>query len=210
METAVNFAQDGAPLTGERVAVVGQGIVGLLTTALLSRFPLEQLVTFDRYLLRRQASLSLGASASLDPAEAVPWSRGEVDLLEAATTYGEFDLVYELSGDPSALDLAISLCGFGGRVVIGSWYGEKMAPVDLGGKFHRSRIQLIGSQVSTIAPSLSGRWDKPRRLGVAWEMLRKVKPASLITQTFPFEQAAEAYRLIDEHPEETVQVVLTY
>ena len=69
METAVNLVMDGAPLIGERVAVLGQGIVGLLTTALLARFPLERLVTLDRYALRRQASLALGAEASLDPSD---------------------------------------------------------------------------------------------------------------------------------------------
>jgi hypothetical protein len=67
------------------------------------------------------------------------------------------------------LDAAIALTSFSGRIVIGSWYGEKRAPVDLGSIFHRSRIKLISSQVSTIAPELSARWDKTRRFAVAWE-----------------------------------------
>ena len=61
METAVNFIMDGSPLIGERVAVFGQGIVGLLTTSLLSRFPLADLITFDKYPLRREASKKAGA-----------------------------------------------------------------------------------------------------------------------------------------------------
>ncbi len=206
METAVNFVLDGAPLIGERVAVLGQGVVGLLTTALLARFPLESLVTFDRFPRRRQASLSLGAEVSLNPSapdEVVPFSPG-------------FDLVYELTGDPAALDLAIALCRFSSRIVIGSWYGEKQAAIDLGGKFHRERIRLVSSQVSTIEPGYSGRWDKTRRMEVAWEMLRQIKPAGasgergLITHTFPFRQAREAYRLIDENPAETIQVLIDY
>ncbi len=201
METALNFVMDGAPLVGERVAVLGQGIVGLLTTALLARFPLEQLVTFDRYPLRRQASCSLNAQASLDPAD-----------LQAAAVFGPqgADLCYELTGAPAALDAAIALTGFDGRVVIGSWYGQKRAPIDLGGRFHRSRIRLLSSQVSTLAPHLTGRWSKARRFDLAWEMLRRVRPAGLITHRFPLDQADRAYALLDQSPEQAIQVVLTY
>ena len=69
METAVNFVMDGKPLIGEKVFVFGQGVVGLLTTALLALFPLNQLVTFDCYAARRQASLDAGAHCALDPDE---------------------------------------------------------------------------------------------------------------------------------------------
>src|SRR5262245_60493920 len=69
METAVNFLMDGQPLIGEQVVIFGQGVVGLLTTALLMRLPLASLVTLDRYPLRRETSLALGAHTSLDPAE---------------------------------------------------------------------------------------------------------------------------------------------
>jgi 2-desacetyl-2-hydroxyethyl bacteriochlorophyllide A dehydrogenase len=195
METAVNFLHDGAPLIGERVAVFGQGIVGLLTTALLARLPLASLTTFDRYPSRREASLSLGADASFDPAS--------LPELQA-------DLTYELSGATDALDQAIALTGFEGRVVIGSWYGRKPVELALGGRFHRSRIRLISSQVSTLASPLKGRWTKARRMAVAWQMLREVKPARLITQRFPFAEAGEAYQLIDERPEQCIQVVLVY
>jgi threonine dehydrogenase-like Zn-dependent dehydrogenase len=120
------------------------------------------------------------------------------------------DLSLELSGAPAALDDAIASTGFGGRVIIGSWYGEKQTVLDLGGAFHRSRIQLISSQVSTIAPGLRGRWDKARRFGVAWEALERVRPGKWITHRFPLEQAGEAYRLLDTSPEETVQVLFKY
>ena len=121
-----------------------------------------------------------------------------------------FDLVYELSGNPAALDMAIGLTGFGGRVVIGSWYGEKRAPLDLGGYFHRSRMQLISSQVSTLASALTGRWDKARRLATAWQLLAQVNVAELITQRYNVASAAAAYTLIDQQPDQTVQVLLTY
>jgi 2-desacetyl-2-hydroxyethyl bacteriochlorophyllide A dehydrogenase len=208
METAVNLVQDAAPILGERVLVLGQGVVGLLSASLLHEFPLDVLVTADRHELRRKASVDIGVSASLDP--------GASDFHDSTLRHGGagqrggYDLTLELSGSPSALDDAIALTAFSGRVVIGSWYGEKRAPIDLGGTFHRSRIKLISSQVSTIAPELSGRWDKPRRFEVAWRALERIKPGKWITHRFPLEKAAEAYRLLDENPHETIQVIFQY
>lgn len=204
METAVNLVQDATPILGERALVFGQGIVGLLTASLLAEFPLASLVTCDCYPLRREASLSLGATAALDPNDA-DFRKSVRELLPSGA-----DLSIELSGSPAALDDAIASTGFGGRVMIGSWYGEKKATLDLGGAFHRSRIRLISSQVSTIAPGLRGRWDKARRFGVAWEALERIQPGKWITHRFPLEQAKEAYRLIDKAPEETIQVVFEY
>ena len=103
------------------------------------------------------------------------------------------DLTLELSGSPSALNDAIALTCFSGRIVIGSWYGEKRAPIDLGRTFHHSRIKLISSQVSTIAPELSARWDKSRRFDVAWKALERIKPEKWITHRFPIEEASKAY-----------------
>ena len=209
VETAVNFLLDGAPLIGEQVAVFGQGIVGLLTTALLARVPLASLITLDRYPLRREASLSLGAHASLDPS--APGTLAELQThLQADRSYPGADLTYELSGAPAALDQAITATGFNGRVVIGSWYGQKRADLNLGGRFHRSRIRLISSQVSTLTPELMGRWTKARRLQVAWQMLREVKPVRFITHRFPLAEAAQAYALIDQQPGDCIQVILTY
>jgi len=189
--------------------VLGQGIVGLLTTALLAQYPLESLVTLDRYDLRRKSSLDLGAQASLNPDnERVLDQIQQLQRWEGPSNGA--DLVYELSGAPGALNLAISLSGFEGRVVVGSFYGKKRAEVDLGGQFHRNRIRLISSQVSNLNPLLSGRWDKSRRFHVAWEMLDQVKPAMLITHSFPIRDAAEAYRLLDAKPGAAIQVVLEY
>jgi threonine dehydrogenase-like Zn-dependent dehydrogenase len=204
METAVNFVMDGAPILGERVVVFGQGIVGLLTTSLLARFPLARLVTLDRYPKRRQASQAAGASASLDPAA----EDGGEQLRELLM--GGADLTYELSGAPAALDQAIRATGFSGRVIIGSWYGKKRAEVDLGGRFHRSRIRLIGSQVSSLSPELSGRWDKGRRFALAWEMIANTDPSRWITHRYPISQAAQAYQLLDQSPQEALQVLITY
>jgi 2-desacetyl-2-hydroxyethyl bacteriochlorophyllide A dehydrogenase len=209
METAVNFLMDGHPIIGERVVVFGQGVVGLLTTALLVRLPLSRLLTVDRYPSRRERSRELGVHASLDAGRDDMLTRLQTWLQDEHGALGA-DLTYELSGSPAALDQAIAVTGFNGRVVIGSWYGQKRADLNLGGRFHRSRIRLISSQVSTIAPEWGGRWSKRRRLQVAWEMLQHVRPAHLITHRFPLGQAAQAYALLDQHPEEAMQVLFTY
>ncbi len=203
-ETAVNLVQDAAPILGERVLVLGQGIIGLLTTALLAEFPLESLVCADMYALRRQAAMSLGAQAVLDPACA------EFSDLARSFLKSGADVTLELSGSPAALNSAIALTAFSGRVVIGSWYGQKPAAIDLGGSFHRSRLRLISSQVSSIAPELSARWDKARRFEVAWHALRRLCPEKWITHRFALDDAPMAYRILDEKPGDAIQMIFEY
>ncbi len=198
METAVSFLMDGQPVIGERAVVVGQGVVGLLTTALLAQLPLESLTVIDPLPGRRAWALRLGATVALSPDEAT----GAIGA--------EADLTYELSGRPEGLDLAIAVTGDYGRVIIGSWYGRKRVELNLGGRFHRAHMRLIGTQVSHLAPEWRGRWTKERRLAVAWEMIHRHQPQQLITQHIPFGRAAEAYALLDERPDEAVQIVFTY
>lgn len=196
METAVNLVMDGQPGIGERVAVIGLGVVGLLTIALLARFPLETLLAVDPLPQRRGLATAMGAHAALAP--------------EELTERSGYDLVYEVSGSPIALNTALALTGFAGRIVIGSWYGVKQAPLDLGGAFHRSRIHLLASQVSTIDPRWSGRWNKKRRIDLAWAMLRAIEIERVITHRLPVEEAPTAYRLLEQEPEHTLQVLLEY
>lgn len=200
METAVNLVMDGQPVIGERVAVIGQGIVGLLVTALLARFPLEALVTLDYYPNRREASAALGARAHHPEAMAASAPQSQPD----------YDLIFELSGAPAALNTAIRMAGFDSRIVVGSWYGDKQAALDLGGKFHRQRIQLISSQVSTLAPRFQGRWDKQRRFATVLKFLEEIHPARFITHRVSLDDAARAYHLLDENPQEAIQVIFEY
>jgi 2-desacetyl-2-hydroxyethyl bacteriochlorophyllide A dehydrogenase len=208
METAVSFLMDGRPIVGEQVVIIGQGVVGLLTAGLLARFPMQRLVTLDKYSLRREKSSALGACA-LDPGDP-DTMRAIRELLGAEHSREGADLIYELSGNPAALDMAISVAGFGARIVIGSWYGGKRAELDLGGRFHRGRLKLISSQVSTLAPEFTGLWSKSRRLGTALRMLEELRPLDLITHRFHVSDAAEAYKLLDTHPEDAIQVILEY
>lgn len=209
METAVNLVMDGRPLIGERIAVFGQGVVGLLTTAVLSKMSPERLVTLDRHPIRRDRSAELGADFDLDP---------ELDsdrdmlrhLFDADEPSGGADLTFELSGAPEALDDAIKITGFDGRVVVGSWYGNKTARLNLGGHFHRNRIEIVSSQVSTLSPARTGRWTKARRIQLALRMLERTNPVSLITHRFSPDRAAGAYALIDKQPESSIQVLISY
>lgn len=205
VETALSIVMDGAPMMGEDVVVIGQGVIGLLTTALLSRHPLSSIITMDRYPKRREMSGLMGAGMSLEhgipPAELVR---------RAGLGRRKADLVFELSGDPAAMEYATHVAGFEGRIVVGSWYGNKEAVVNFGEDFHRNRLRIASSQVSTVPSSLSGRWDKRRRLDLAWKALAEVRPRRLITHRVDIDDAARAYDLIDRNGEDVIQVMLDY
>lgn len=215
VETAVNLLMDGAPMIGERVVVLGQGIIGLLTTALLSKCPIGALYTVEPHLERRTRSETLGADASFSVEEYEALSErlsiGQPDAPEArGASYEGADLVLELSGTPSVLNRAVSLSGFGGRIIVGSWYGEKEAPIQLGGRFHRSRIQIKSSQVSTVAPEYRGRWTKERRLQVVKRHLEALTPSNLISKVYDPEEAGDLYRELDEASPPPLQPVFQY
>jgi 2-desacetyl-2-hydroxyethyl bacteriochlorophyllide A dehydrogenase len=205
-ETAVTLVLDGRPAIGERVVVFGQGTVGLLTAALLARMPLAGLFTVEPLARRRQASRESGVDGAYAPGELEPLRA----RLQADSDDAMADLIYELSGAPQCLDDAIAIAGMGSRIVVGSWYGNKAVRINLGGRFHRDRIRLISSQVSSLPPDLLARWSKNRRLEVAWDMLRRIRPSRWITHELEAGRAAEAYALIDQNPGEVLQVVLTY
>jgi 2-desacetyl-2-hydroxyethyl bacteriochlorophyllide A dehydrogenase len=207
METAVNLVMDGCPLLGEKVVIFGQGVVGLLTTSILAQFPLKNLVTLDRFPLRRRISQQLGAEISLDPVSKE--SMMQIMSLFKDDYSSGADLTYEISGNPEALNAAIQLTGFDGRIIVGSWYGSK--PVNLSlNTFHRGRIRLISSQVSTIASNFLGRWNKNRRFNIVRQMLDKVKPSQFISRQLPLSRAPDAYRILDENPGEVIQIIFTY
>lgn len=206
LESAVSFALDGQPRLGERVVIFGQGVIGLLTTAVLSRFPLESLVTVDLYQRRRRISEAMGADESVEPSAVPTVSDGGTDTGDVVG----FDLTYELSGNPDALQRAIDATGDAGHVLVGSWYGTKPVELTLDTRFHRSRISLKSTQVSWIDPSLQGRWTHERRLSTALDLLPEIDVHRIITDRIPFDRAGEAYELLDEQPASTLGVLLTY
>ncbi len=209
METAVNLVHDASPRLGERSVVLGQGIVGLLVTSILAGFPLAAHYAVEADKDRQKLALQAGAQRAFASA-----ASSEIDALKEQLklneTCGGADVVFELSGSPAALNLAIDLCAYSGRIVVGSWYGTKSAEINLGERFHRNRITLVSSQVSTIAPELSGRWDKARRFSIAWDMINKCQPAQFISHCLPFSDAAQAYKLLDEGTQGTTQIIFDY
>jgi 2-desacetyl-2-hydroxyethyl bacteriochlorophyllide A dehydrogenase len=202
VETATNLVLDGRPRVGERIIVFGAGMIGLCTIDLLSSFPVAELVVVDPIAERRAIATEFGADVTVEPED-----------VEAAVDGWEpdgADLIYELSGRPQTLDDAIDVAGYDSRVIVGSWYGTKRAPLELGGRFHRDRISIESSQVSTLNPELRGRWDKRRRLETAMNALRELAVEELISHRIPFPEAPQAYRLLEENPEDALQVLLTY
>jgi 2-desacetyl-2-hydroxyethyl bacteriochlorophyllide A dehydrogenase len=198
LETAVNLLMDARPLIGERVLVLGQGVVGLLVTALLAQYPLGQLVVVDDYAQRLSVARALGATQTLRP--------GELPTLSGLDP----DLILELSGSPDALASAVDLARFGTRIVVGSWYGQKPVTLPLGAAFHRNRVQIVSSQVSTIDGQYHNRWSKARRFSTVWEQLKRVPVRDLISHRLPLHHAPAAYRLLDHQPDQTIQVLFTY
>jgi len=200
VETAINLIHDGRPLLGEKIAIFGQGIVGLLTTYLLSqKNDFSKIYTFDSIEKRRQLSLELGAVQSLDPSNEI-----------SSVIPNGADLSFEVTGCSKALSQAIQATGYNGRIVVGSWYGSLPIQLELGDSFHRSHMNIIVSQVSKIRPELSGRWTKERRFDVAWDIIRKLKPSKFITHSVPFSEAPHIYKALDLNPTDIIQVVFNY
>ena len=188
LETAVNLLLDGAPRIGERVVVVGQGVLGLALTALLARYPLGGLIAVEPKPERRRRSLEFGAQKAVTP-------EGALERVHGAFPGGA-ELVFEVSGNRSALDPAIRTAARDGRVIAGSWLAGGETPLDLGGWFHRGRIRVVSSQVSHLPP-LGPSWTIERRRRIAWELLGSVPLETLVTLRVPLPDAGKAYARLD-------------
>ena len=186
--------------------MLGLGIVGLLLAKVLNRFPLAGLYAMDGSAARRACALQSGVKlvADINATEALQ------QVLTSAGKGSGADLIFEVSGAPASLNTAIALSGYASRIVIGSWYGNKSFPVDLGGTAHRNRLSITTSQVSTLAPELSGRWDKERRFDMTWQLLQQLDPAQLITHRVPLREAAALYKHLHQNPADVLQAVFNY
>jgi len=204
LETAVTVVLDAHPRLGESVLVAGQGVVGLLITMLLRKAGATPIVTADLHERRRSASAAAGANHALGV------DGDFVDAVLEVTDGRGVDIAVEVSGSPAALQACIDAAAFAGTVVVASWYGTRDVSLSLGGRFHRRRLRVVSSQVSTLDPALAPRWDRARRTALVSALLQELPLTELITHRFPFDQASAAYELLDRDAGECLQVVLDY
>jgi 2-desacetyl-2-hydroxyethyl bacteriochlorophyllide A dehydrogenase len=197
VETGLQLSLDAGQMAQETVVVLGLGVVGVLTSLLLLRAG-ARVVAADPLRERREIAASLGILAvepedvpSHLPSDGVP-------------------LLLELSGSPTALAGALDLLAHEGTALVGSWYGRQPVELPLGGAFHRRRLTIRSSQVSTIPAVLAGRWDLRRRRRVATALLGELPLGALTTTEFPFSEAAAAYQALDSREPDVFHVALRY
>jgi 2-desacetyl-2-hydroxyethyl bacteriochlorophyllide A dehydrogenase len=187
VETALQIALDAGPVLDETVVVFGLGVVGLLT-ALMIRRAGGRVVAVEPRAWRRDAAAGLDIVAVAP--EELP------DTLNAGRS-PLVPLVIEASGNPQVLRSALPLLAHEGTVLVASWYGTKEVTLPLGQEFHRRRLTIRSTQVSTIPARLSDRWDAERRRRAVVALLDELPLAALATHTFPFGTAADGYATID-------------
>ena len=204
LETAVNVVHDTPLHLGETALVFGQGVVGLLVSQLLKLAGAGLVLAVDPLEKRRELARALGADETFEPGEDL-----RERVLEATAGRGA-DVAIEVSGSGAALQAAIDAVSVEGTVVVASWYGTKPVTLSLGGRFHRGRVRLRSSQVGRLNPELGQRWDRGRRTETVLDLLPRLRLKELVSHRFPFEEAPYAYRLVDDRPDEVVQLVLTH
>jgi threonine dehydrogenase-like Zn-dependent dehydrogenase len=174
VETAVNALWDAAPLVGDRVTVVGAGMVGCCVARLLSRFPALQVTLVD-----------------IDPARApVADALGVGFALPAAAGDGR-DLVVHTSATSEGLQLSLDLLAPEGTVLDLSWYGDAEVRLSLGGAFHSRRLGIRASQVGVVSPMRSARRSTADRLALALDLLRDPAFDVLVSGQSRFDELPE-------------------
>lgn len=172
METALNAIWDGRAAPGDRVAVIGAGVVGCLIAYLAGQIPGTHVQLVDINENRRATADALGVAF-----------RTPADVAD------DFDLVFHASASAAGLQTAIDCAGTEARVVELSWYGSKQVTVGLGGPFHSKRLHLAASQVGMIPSTRRSRWSFDRRLAVALSLLNDDRVDSLMDEACDFHDA---------------------
>ncbi|HZW04514.1 MAG TPA: zinc-binding dehydrogenase [Anaerolineaceae bacterium] len=204
---AINGVHDAAIRIGETVAVFGLGVLGQ-AVAQLAKKSGARVVGVDTIARRLQMGLDTGAlDAAFHPAEGSP-----AEQIKALTGGLGADVSIEVSGSTRALQEAIRSTAYSSRVVALGFFQGEAHGLYLGEEFHHNRVSIISSQISGSAAELSYRWNRERLIQTTMRLqvegLLNLRP--LITHVVPFEQAAEAFRLLDEHPADALQVVLSF
>lgn len=170
LETAINGLWDARPQIGDRIVVIGAGVVGCLVGWLASRIPGTEVTLVDVRQSRASVAERLGV------AFAVP------DFAPA-----DADLVVHASGSPTGLQLALRLAAFEATIVELSWYGDRAVTLPLGQAFHARRLTIRSSQVGVLPLLQRGRWDTRRRMAVALGLLTDPALDVLISGESPFD-----------------------
>jgi 2-desacetyl-2-hydroxyethyl bacteriochlorophyllide A dehydrogenase len=194
LETAVTCLWDSGLSLGDRVVVVGGGVVGLLV-ARLAAASAARVRLVERSARRRDVARALGIEA-LSEDEDHPC--------------GDADVVFEATGDPTVLERALAHAGAEGTVVVASFYGARTAPVPLGTLFHRRRLVMRASQVSTIPPGRAARWTFARRFDLVRTLLTDPTLDRLIDPPVPFDDAPALYARLERAPGDAMQTVFVY
>jgi threonine dehydrogenase-like Zn-dependent dehydrogenase len=154
METALNLLWDAVPLAGERILVIGAGVVGLLAASLLARVPAAQVTLVD-----------------VDPARAPLAARFGCGFAFLEDAPADQELVVHASASEAGLRLALDRAAFEARIVEASWFGDKVPSLPLGEAFHARRLRLVATQVGAVAPAMRGRRSHAERLATALSLL---------------------------------------
>jgi threonine dehydrogenase-like Zn-dependent dehydrogenase len=174
VETAVNALWDAAPLLGDRITVVGAGMVGCCVARLLVRFPGVRVTLVDIDLARAEVAAALGADFAL-PADAA----------------GGRDLVVHTSATSAGLQCSLDLLAPEGTVLDLSWYGDAEVRLSLGGAFHSGRLGIRSSQVGMVSAARRGRRTAADRLAFALDLLRDPAFDAVITGASRFDELPE-------------------
>jgi len=204
---ALGGLRDGHVRIGDRVAVFGLGAIGLMAVQLARLAGAAFVAAIDPLARRRAVAAAarggLAADIVLDPTE----SDVGLELRKATGGLG-VDVALETSGSAHALQQAIRAAAFGGTVVITAWYSEITGGLDLGREAHFNRPTLVFTRAESEPHRDHPRWDNRRLADAAWEILAagRLDCEDVVQPVVPFEQAVEAYREIDEHPERCVKL----
>jgi threonine dehydrogenase-like Zn-dependent dehydrogenase len=179
METALNALWDAGVQAGDRVAVVGGGLLGLLVAYLAANVAGTRITVVDIEPERKVPATALGC--------------GFAEPHEALSIAGGSDVVIHASASSKGLTTAISLAGFEARIVEMSWFGERVVEVPLGGAFHSQRLSIIASQVGHVPASRRARWPLARRMAVAMDLLADGRLDCLLSGETAFADLPQSY-----------------
>jgi len=193
METALNAMWDAGAGPGDRITIVGGGVVGLMLTALAAALPGADVTLVDVQPARAGLAAAFGANFAL------PTEIGD-----------DADIVFHASASSAGLQTALGAAGVEAKIVELSWYGANATTIGLGGHFHSRRLQLIGSQVGSVSPGRRPRWPHARRLEKALSLLGDARLDRLITHRVPFAQAPTRLPPLVTDELDALAILLTY